>query len=183
LRSGAHLIAVCPGAGHPKRRWPVEDYAAAVRAAATTRPVGVVLLGGPQDAPSAERFLRVLPSDVPVVNAVGRTSLRTTLAVLRRSALYLGGDTGTMHLACSAGTPCVVVSCHPRTGSPASANAPQRFGPWGVRSVFLQPSEPIDPCSAQCLSSVAHCIRAVTVDQVTAALSTLLTDERSESLA
>lgn len=183
LRADGPLVGVCLGAGHPKREWPAAHYAAAVHSLAQQRDVRVVLIGGPNDGAAAAAFRAVLPMGVPVVDAVGRTSLRTSLALLHRSDVYLGGDTGTMHMASSVGTPCVVLSCHPATGSATSTHSPERFGPWSSGSHYLQPALPAGDCSTECVAPAAHCIATITVDSVVAALTSVLANERRESLA
>lgn len=178
--STSPLVVVALGAGHPKRRWPAERYAAVVAAAHVSHRVRVVLTGGPGDRGLADRFRHELGGGVPVVDTVGRADLRTSLALLDRADVYLGGDTGPMHLASSVSTPAVVVSCHPRTGSLVSANAPNRFGPWAPGSVVLQPDGPAPGCHDECLGPGAHCILGVDVAAVEAALVKHLDPLRTE---
>jgi heptosyltransferase-2 len=101
-----------------------------------------------------------------VINSVGRTTLREVCALLKHCQLYIGNDTGAMHLAAAAGVPVVEISCHPLNGSHFHANSPRRFGPWGVDFTVLQPEKAIEPCSDGCTAFQAHCIQTVTVADV-----------------
>jgi len=110
-----------------------------------------------------------------VVDAAGGLGLRGSLALLARADLYLGGDTGTMHLASAAGLPAVVVSCHPRDGSPAGTNAPGRFGPWAARpSRVLQPATGLPGCGSGCVAAAPHCITTIDVADAADAVLELL---------
>ncbi len=83
----------------------------------------VLLLGGPADTASAQAIRDALP---PALQArthdlVGRTDWDTLGALIARCRLFLGPDTGAMHLAVAVGTP-VVAAFGPTD--------PRRYGPW-----------------------------------------------------
>ena len=59
--------------------------------------------------------------DSPVVNLVGKDTLKQLLAMMQRSALVLSPDSGPMHMATAAGTP--VIGLH-------AASNPARSGPY-----------------------------------------------------
>jgi ADP-heptose:LPS heptosyltransferase len=132
----------------------------------------IVLLGGKAE----QEFAAVLADGLgsTAISAAGVLSLRAAAALLRRCRLYIGHDTGAMHLAAAVGVPVVEISCHPLTGSPYSWNAPQRFGPWGVPSRILQPTKPLPPCRNECDTDKPHCILQIEPDAVIAAAEELL---------
>lgn len=165
------LIALGIGAGSQRRVWPIPRYAELARALERRHGAGVVVVGSRQDRVRVESFRR---QSGAIVDLVGRTTLRQAAAVLKRCDLYVGNDTGVMHLAAAAGIPVVEISCHPRTGSPAHDHSPVRFGPWGVEHRVLRPLEPLPPCTDGCSGRVSHCITAVSVDQVLEAANALL---------
>jgi heptosyltransferase-2 len=110
--------------------------------------------------------------DFPPIDLVGQTTLRQTAAVLEQCDLYVGNDTGPLHIAAAAGTPVVVVMSHPLGGDPTWRYSPDRFGPRGVPSRIIRP-EPVPPCTTYCRSGIAHCILNVPIDQVTRAIHDL----------
>ena len=70
-----------------------------------------------------------------VIDLVGKTDLLTAAAVLRRCALFIGNDTGLMHLAAAAGTPTLGLF---------GPSAVEQYAPWGrctavVRTVVTYP--------------------------------------------
>lgn len=158
------LVALAPGTGEPKRNWPLDRYTALAVWLQAEMGAAVLLIGGPQEQPAAETIQAALAGR-GIVTA-GRVGLRHTAALLEHCVLYVGGDTGAMHMAAAAGATVVAISCHPQTGSPASPHAPVRFGPWGVGHVMLQPPAPLPPCTEQCLAREPHCITAVSYEAV-----------------
>jgi heptosyltransferase-2 len=165
------LVAIAPGAGSPRRRWPLPNYA---ELALWLRQhfAHVVVVGGDEDISMAKELVqRVGPG---VVNAVGQLTLRQTAALLRRCRLFIGNDTGPMHMAAAVGVPVVEISCHPLTGSLTHANSPVRFGPWGVPHRILRPLRAAPACENGCNSNEPHCIVSVFVDQVKRAVRSLV---------
>lgn len=172
VRDGEPLVSLAFGALDPKRRWPLERFADIGRRLHHAYGARLVILGGPDEKPDGQRLLGLLG---PIaVDAVGRTSLRETVALLRRCRLHVGNDTGTLHLAAAAGLSVVEISCHPQGGNPTHPNAPERFHPWGVPHHVLRPRAAL-PCREYCESTAAHCILGITVDMVEAAVQSLWT--------
>lgn len=172
---GRPLVALAPGTGEPKRNWPLERYTALAAWLQAEMGAAILLIGGPQEQAAAERIQAALAGRGLV--AAGRAGLRRTAALLEHCTLYVGGDTGPMHMAAAAGATVVAISCHPQTGSPASPNAPVRFGPWGPGHIVLQPPAPLPPCTEQCLAREPHCITAVSYEAVQGAVARQLLTE------
>ncbi len=168
----ASLVALAPGAGEPRRTWPLERYAEVGRWLQAEFGVCLVIVGGPSDRSAAEALVVML--DAPVIDAAGQLTLRQTAALLEHCALYVGGDTGPMHLAAAAKAAVVEISCHPATATAASPNSPVRFGPRGVPNRILQPAAPLAPCGDRCTAKEPHCITAVTIMDVKNAAAELL---------
>jgi lipopolysaccharide heptosyltransferase II len=169
---GEPLIAVCPGAGESKRVWPANRLAAVANWIAETYGMRIVLIGGPGDSGPADEFRKLFQAET--IDVVGRTELRQTAALLKRCALFIGNDSGPMHMAAAVNTRVVCISCHPLTGSPTHHNSPRRFGPWGEHHVVIQPRTALPPCDEACISDHAHCILGVSVESVKAAIEEIL---------
>ena len=100
------FAAYAPGATYgPTKQWPAGAFArlaVEVEARWGLRPVFV---GGP-----AERVLTAsLAARTGGLDLAGRTDLPTLVAVLARAALFVGNDSGPMHVAAAVGTPTVGV--------------------------------------------------------------------------
>ena len=169
------VVGLGIGARDAKRQWPVEELCETMARLAETRPIAVQVLGGAVDAARAEELVAVLRArGIAAVDLAGALTLSESAAAISRCGLFLGNDSGLQHIASSLDIPTVVVTCHPATGSPWSDNAPERFGPWSRRSALLQPPQPAEGCTDECVAMEPHCIRAVRAADAIAAAESLL---------
>ncbi len=125
------LLAVAPGASWPGKMWPAERFAELVhRLAASDGPLPssrVVLVGGPDDRAASLPLRHCLAPDC-VVDLLG-LDLVTTFACLKRVRLFVGNDSGMMHLAAAAGVPTLGLF---------GPTPDQLYRPWGDRSAFVR---------------------------------------------
>lgn len=103
---GRPWIGVGPGSKMSAKLWPEERFGEAVGELIRHFDVWPVVFGGADDRAMGERLLRRWMRGY---SAAGHLSLRAAAAALARCRLFLGNDTGTMHLAAAAGIPCVAV--------------------------------------------------------------------------
>ena len=124
--SGAFAV-VNPGAGWGAKCWPAERYAAFVR---TLGQHGIQTLvnAGPGETGLAHEVVRENEKSARVVEC----SVLQLIAITRRAALFVGGDTGPLHLASALGTPVVAIF---------GPTDPARNGPYGGRYVVLRSPE------------------------------------------
>jgi ADP-heptose:LPS heptosyltransferase len=166
------VLAMAPGAGHPKRLWPLDRFIELGRFLEREFGARLLIVGGPDDADKASRLAEGLGSTA--VNVSGGMTLRQTAALLTQARLLVSNDCGPMHLAAAAGAAVLEISCHPAGGDASHANSPVRFHPWTKQHSVLQPREPMAPCSSACEHQDAHCILGVSLDAAKAAARTLL---------
>ncbi len=170
-RSDKTLVALCPGAGAAWRRWPPDRFAELAKRLKRTRGASFVILGGQEDRLLGEAISNALGGEA--VDATGRTTLRQTAALLKRCRLFVGNDTGSMHLAAAMGVPVVEISCFPANGPDWHWNSPLRFGPWGVPHRILQPDG--HPAAGGLTgAAVPASIEEITVDRAERAVDELL---------
>lgn len=122
--SSQPAVLINPGAGWGAKRWPVERYAA-VAAGLIDRGFCVVVNAGPGEEPLAE-FIAKATSGVAIPLTC---TLEQLIALTRRIALAVAGDTGPLHLASALGRP--VVGIYGPTD-------PSRNGPFGTRFKVLR---------------------------------------------
>ena len=121
------FVLVHPGAGWGAKRWPAERYGAL---AAGLRKMGyeVLVNAGPGEETLASEVVAHSEGAAEVL----RSSIAELIAVTRRAALVIGGDTGPLHLASALGRP--VVGIYGPTD-------PARNGPFGGRFEVLRHPE------------------------------------------
>lgn len=169
---GGPIVALGIGAAHPKRRWPLSRFAEVGRTLQNDWGAHIVVVGGDTDQEAQAELLNDLG---PAVSGfAGLLTLRQTAAVLESCQLFIGNDSGPLHLAVASGLPVVEISCHPKGGAPSDPNAPERFGPWRVPSMVLRPSNTAGSCRAGCTDAHAHCILGVSSESVIAACEGLV---------
>jgi len=152
--------------GGVQPRWAVERFAAVGEYLLQRYAYTPVFTGSANDAP-AESDPAALFGQA-TVNLVGQTSILDMAEILRRAALLVSVDTGVVHLAAAVGTPCV--SLHFRRDYP-----PENWYAWQVPTVPVSPSRYCEGCTQQaCRLKDFACVRSVSVDQVVAAVDTLL---------
>jgi heptosyltransferase-1 len=120
-------ILINPGAGWGAKRWPVERYAAVAQHFAG-QGFRILINTGPGEEPLAEAIRKEAGGAGLALNC----SLAQLIAITRRVALAIAGDTGPLHLACALGRP--VVGIYGPTD-------PCRNGPYGTRFKVLRSPE------------------------------------------
>ena len=153
------LVAMCPGSKQGAKRWPLERYAALGARLIAEDGADVAIIGGADEARAAETVAADWPAARFTVLA-GRLSVLESAEALRRAALYVGNDTGAMHLAAAVGAPCVAIF---------AAREPGRsWHPYGDAHVVLRRDEV--PCAncylSECTVEGLRCLTAIDVDAV-----------------
>ncbi len=99
------LLVPGGAATRPRKRWPVERFAAL---ASSLGALGIqpVILGMEPERPLLEAIRAVCPA---AHDLIGRTNLAEIAALARSARLAVGNDTGPMHLIAAAGCPSVVL--------------------------------------------------------------------------
>lgn len=102
------ILAIAPAANWVGKTWPLERFSQiALRLLREGGPMAggrLMLLGGPEDQKLTQGFRHVIPRE-RIVDLVGKVDLLKAYACLKRARLFIGADSGTMHLAAAAGAP------------------------------------------------------------------------------
>lgn len=108
LPEGRPVIGLGPTANWAPKAWPAERFAALFRELAAGPLAGAVplILAGPgaQEAALAAPLAALLPG---AIDTTGMLALPEVAACLQRCALFVGNDSGLMHLAAATGVPTV----------------------------------------------------------------------------
>jgi ADP-heptose:LPS heptosyltransferase len=160
------LIAVGPGANWPSKVWPEERYVELVRPLLNQPGVYPVVFGGPEVSALGDRLIAAWGCGL---NAAGRLSVRQAAAALSHCKLFVGNDTGTMHLAAAVNTPCVAIY--------AAVGWPGKSYPYGQGHRVLRRSVPCEGCFLHvCIEHDMKCLKLISVDEALAACRTALAE-------
>jgi ADP-heptose:LPS heptosyltransferase len=106
--TGCKLLAVCPSASLPYKTWPGQRFGELVKRLVSPdgamAGAAVAIFGGPGDEEAAEP-IREAVADAGVSDFTGQLSLPETAAYLARVRLFIGNDSGVMHIAAAVRTP------------------------------------------------------------------------------
>lgn len=131
--SARQFVIVNPGAGWGAKCWPTDSFGAVARAL-QEKGLAVIVNHGPGEETLAEAVNESSGGvAVPVTCSIGEL-----ISLTRRASLFIGGDTGPMHLAAALHVPVVALFGPTR---------PERNGPYNTRSIVLRNPESPDNSS------------------------------------
>jgi heptosyltransferase-1 len=161
LRRGFAILN--PGAGWPSKIWPPERYGEVAAHLRSAHGLSCVAVWGV----AAERELaqQIVAASRGAAHLGPPTSVPELAALSRRSALFIGSDTGPMHLAVAVETP--TISLH----GPSSADW---CGAYGVRNIRLQAAREEGAANYR-RQATNEAMCAITVEMVVAACDDILT--------
>jgi ADP-heptose:LPS heptosyltransferase len=132
LPPGGPVLALGPTANWGGKQWPAERFADL--AARLTAPDGILpgarlaVFGGPGERDAAAPVLEAVLAERRI-DAVGTVELPVAHALLKRADLYVGNDSGLMHMAAASGVPTLGLF------GPSSEVF---YGPWGPRCAAIR---------------------------------------------
>jgi heptosyltransferase-1 len=149
-----------PGAGWGAKRWPAERYGEVARGLAAQGVRSIVNCG-----PGEEELGRAA-QEASGGTALGLSfSITELIALTRRARLFVGGDTGPLHLAAALRVPVVAIF---------GPTDPARNGPYGTRSIVLRSAESVTSHARRIAPDEG--LLAIGSEAVVAAASELLDD-------
>jgi heptosyltransferase III len=156
LRSDQSIVIVQPGARYWFKAWPTERFAEL--ADQLTDQFGCqVLVGGSQQEQDLAQLV-VKQAKSRLISIAGLITIRTLAALLKRTALFVGNDTGVMHIAAAVGTPVV--------GLFGPSN-PREWGPRGGPAEVIYKGLDCRVCfHPTCQRGEQNCMKLINVDEV-----------------
>lgn len=160
----AKIITVHVGAGNEFRDWGVDHVARLIEFFSGRPNLQIVLVGGEEDREAAKEIMAKTTTDI--LSLAGQINLRELRELIRRSSLFIGPDSGPMHVAATTSTPIVVYF---------GPTIPTHFSPWQARATILEKDFDCRPCRQRtCVYQDFRCLRTITPDDVFAACRNFL---------
>lgn len=164
LLGNGDWMGINPGAAYGSaKRWYPERFARVADTLVEKYGVRVVMTGGPKEAAIGEAIVKAMTH--PVLNLVGRTTVRRMAAVLARCTLLVSNDSGPMHVAAALGCP-IVALFGPTDHTVTSPKSP-------LFQIVRHPME-CAPCLKRNCPKDHGCMKAVTPEDVLEAIETVL---------
>jgi ADP-heptose:LPS heptosyltransferase len=155
-------IAVSVGTKVQAKDWGRENWRALLAAIACEFPNRTLLLAGAPEESEASEFAAEgwrQNGGGPVVNLCGKLTPRQSAAAFAQARLFLGHDSGPMHLAAAVGTPCIALF--------AARNIPRQWFPFGPgHRVLYHPVDCMGCGLETCIVQQKKCILSITVEEV-----------------
>lgn len=133
---GGPVLAIGPAANWRGKEWRAERFAQLAQA--LTAPTGILpnarvaIFAAAHERKQAEPVIGALPPS-RVVDLVGKLDLLSCAAALKRCALFIGNDTGLMHLAAAAGVPTLGLF---------GPSPIEQYAPWGPHCATVATATP-----------------------------------------
>ena len=164
-RAGVREFAILsPGAGWGAKCWPAERYGFVAKSLAADGVRSIINYG-----PGEERLASEAESASAGTATPLKCSLSELIALTRLAKLFIGGDTGPLHLAAALHVPVVAIF---------GPTNPARNGPYGTQSVVLR--NPASPTTHARRAQPDDGLLAITTDAVATAARFLLGSRRTE---
>ena len=151
------LLVLHIGAGNRFRYWGTDNLVRLVRLLGEIPGARVALIGGAEDKAAETEVLEKAPG---TLSYVGKLDLAGTAELIRRAAVFVGPDSGPMHIAAAAGTPIVAWF---------GPTLPANFAPWkpagGAR--IIEKALDCRPCKQRtCVHGDFRCLQRITPEEV-----------------
>ena len=163
------IVVIHVSAGNPFRRWPAESFATVAEELVRRDPSRrVILVSGPSEQAAAESVAAAARARLGNAGAAVRADeydLTDLRALVGRAAVYIGGDTGPLHVAATTHTPIVEL---------LGPTLPERSRPWRdgrwVTEVVDAGALPCRPCQQRtCAPGDFRCLTGISAERVIAA--------------
>lgn len=159
---------------HIHKRWSAEKFGELGKVLVQREGAKVLLFGGPEEYAMNESIARLIGPNGIVVKT---PTLMSSVAIMKRCAVFVSNDSGLMHIA--AGLQLSTVAIFAYTN-------PAKTSPWKTRTRLIRRDIECSPCfyfsprSAHCqwTEDRWRCITHVEVDEVYAAVKSLLEERR-----
>ena len=152
-------IAIGPTAGSPEKQWQAANFITLIDrltgAGGLFPNANIAVFSGAKERGDIESIIRAIPPR-RFIDCAGTLTLPQTYACLSRCNVYIGNDSGPMHMAAAAGIPTLGLF---------GPSDEKRYHPWGPRGASVRGSP---PCGATAT------MEDLTVDQVEQAARRLL---------
>lgn len=159
------LIGIHSGVWCPSRRWLKERFAQTADLLVERLNARVIIFGAPNEIEEVSELISLMQTEP--INACGKTSLGELAALIERCKVFVGNNSGPVHIAATMETPVVDLF--------SGTDLSQQWGPFGVANIVIEKYVNCKPCGREECGRANHdCMELITVDEVVRAVESLL---------
>lgn len=166
--AGRRPVGISPGSKWPSKIWPIDRYIEVAKRLVENDGTFPVVVGGGDDRAAGKLLIKACGIGA---NAAGVLSVRETAALLGHCRIFLGNDSGPMHLAAAVGTPCVAIF--------SAIDWDGAWYPFGRRNTIFRRNVVCEGCRVPDCFNDALCLKLVETADVYSACKAAL-EERSD---
>lgn len=156
IQSEYPLIAIHPGSPIPLKRWQPDHYAELADWLITQKRAQIMFVGVQDEIPIVDQIQDLMEGKS--TNIAGKTTLVQLASVLQVCSVFIGNDSGPMHLAAAVDTPTIGLY---------GPGDPERFGPVGDKCQTIRKKPDCPPCSGPtCRFDTEGCMSKIQVADV-----------------
>lgn len=158
LPQEAPILIINIGGKVPVKDWGIANWKLLLSRLSTQLPMwSIVMIGGAADRERSEQLRGSWNGHS--LNLCGELPVRISAAAIEQAHLFVGHDSGPIHLAAAVGTTCVAIF--------SSRHLPGVWFPWGARHRIIYNDVPCRNCNLDVCSRYANkCIKSISVDEV-----------------
>ncbi len=150
------LIAIHPGSPIPTKRWMLDRYAELTDWLIARKRAQILFVGVEDEMPIITEIQRLMQAES--INVAGKTTLTQLASILHTCNMFIGNDSGPMHLAAAVGTPTIGLY---------GPGDPTRFGPVGTMCQTIRRKTDCPPCrGTTCRFGADGCMSKIRVADV-----------------
>lgn len=156
LNANQPVMVLAPGSNRETNMWPVDNFIEIARRW-VAEGGQVLLVGGIKDAKLGEKITQGNNQSY-VFDLIGKLQLKQTVALMRKATVFVGNDSGPMHIAAYTNTPCVIAF--------SARDYPIKWYPTGASHTIIRKDVACSPCVAETCEHDNLCLRLITIEEV-----------------
>jgi len=150
------VMILAPGSNRETNMWPVDNFVEIARRW-VAEGGQVLLVGGIKDVKLGENIILGNKHSC-VFDLIGKLPLKQTVALMRIATVFVGNDSGPMHIAAYANTPCVIAF--------SARDYPVKWFPTGTSHTIIRKDVTCSPCVAETCRHDNLCLKLITIEEV-----------------
>ena len=159
-------IVICPGSKMSSKHWPEHRYIKLIEHVLDRIPsMKIVILGGVEDIDIGDRISKISPEHIS--NLAGKLSIFGSAAIMGKSILFIGNDSGAVHMAALLGVKTV--------GIYSSRDYPGLWDPYGYKNIVLRSEIDCAGCMLEiCKVRKNACLELISAEAVADSVFSML---------